>query len=141
MSSAADKLSETSQQVQQEAIEQQDYEDSIRKLSIELTQRAETLRGTFQGQCVVGARNFLGVGRDVLQGMAKNTKTNSKDPEVGSIIKLGMSRYGHVGVVLYTTEAEVFYYDSNGDWRQRGAIRQIKINDKRIKGYKIVEAK
>lgn len=104
----------------------------------ELIAKAEKLKGTKQGQCVVAVRKFLGVGRDEIQGMAKYTKTNSESPEVGAIIKLNMSRYGHVGVVLDDTENTVTYYDSNGQWTERAAIRTIDINDPRILGYKII---
>lgn len=133
----------TDSKVYAEAIEKQTEDAALaakeaaeEALSQDLTNRAEALIGKRGGQCVIFVRNFLGVGRDEIQGMAKNTKVNSQDPEVGSIIVIYASRYGHVGVVLFTTDdGYVVYADSNGSWTQRVAIRKIKINDPKIKGY------
>lgn len=105
-----------------------------------LITKAERLKGKYQGQCVVAVRNFLGVGRDQIQGMAKSTKINSREPKIGSIIVLAMSKAGHVGVILDDQGERLMYFDSNGDWRQRGAIRYINKNDPRIRGYRIINS-
>lgn len=120
--------------------EQIAYENTQKQKSIELTEKAEKLKGSFQGQCVVAVRSFLGVGRDQIQGLAKNTKVNSTLAEVGSIIVIRSGWTGHVGVVLFTDQdGYVWYFDSNGNWTQRASIRKIKLSDPRIKGYRIIE--
>jgi hypothetical protein len=106
-------------------------------VSKSLTAKAERLVGKHGGQCVIFVRNFSGVGRDKVQGLAKNTKVNSKDPAVGAIIVIYASKYGHVGVVLFTDEKYAYYVHSNGSWTERIAISKIPLNDKRIKGYQI----
>ena len=130
----ADEISEKAFNTQHEIIVQ----EKIQELSLALTSRAVAQRGKYYGACVIGVRQFLGVGRDQIQGMAKNTTINSQHPEVGAIIVLNMSRYGHVGVVLKITETEVIYYDTNYHWNGRAGIEKINIQDKRIKGYKIL---
>ena len=52
-----------------------------------------------------------------------------------------MSKYGHVGVVLDEDDETITYYDSNGNWTQRAAIRKIDKDDPRILGYKIINDK
>lgn len=115
------------------------YEDEQKQKSIALTKKAESLVGTKQGQCVVAVRNFLGVSRNEIQGLAKNTRINSQTWEVGAIIVFRMSAAGHVGVALFSDANNyLWYWDSNGDWKGRGAIRKIKLDDPRIRGYRIV---
>lgn len=101
-----------------------------------LFEKAQKLKGRWVGQCVVAARNFLGLTRTEIGGIARNFKIDQTEPEIGSVVKLKMSRYGHVGVVLAIENDIITYFDGNGDLRERGAIRKININDKRILGYK-----
>lgn len=42
----------------------------------------------------------------------------------------------HSGVVLYVNQDTVVYYDSNYKLNERAGIRSIKVNDKKIKGYR-----
>lgn len=118
----------------------QKYNEALRLdlYSKELTAKAEQLIGTRGGQCLPFARKFSGMGRDKGTGLAKNIKVNSKTPQVGAVIALRMSKYGHVGVVLFTTEDSVVYADSNGQWRQIVAIRKLPLKDKRIRGYVVL---
>ncbi len=117
---------------------QKPNEEIVRQLYSDfLTAKAEKLVGRKEGQCVVAVRNFLGVGRDEVAGLAKNTKINSQTPALGAIIVLKLSAPGHVGVVLDYDDNTVIYYDSNGDWTQRGAIRERPIIDPKIRGYRI----
>lgn len=84
---------------------------------------------------MVFARQFSGMGSSQIAGYAKNIKTNSTVPTVGAVIKLNMSIYGHLGVVLSYDDKMVVYTDSNGQWTQRVAIRTIPLDDPRIMGY------
>lgn len=107
--------------------------------SFQLTKKAEKLRGTHQGQCTTAVRNFLGLGADEIQGLAKNNEPNSENPEVGSVIITDESKYGHVGVVLYFTDTTVTFYESNVPMGSEIAgIRTLQLNDPRIVGYKII---
>ena len=99
-----------------------------------LTAKAHKLVGTKQGQCVIAVRNFLGVGRDQIQGYVQ-MKVNSFEPQVGNIIMI-VGRMRHSGVVLYVNKDMVAYYDSNYKLDGRAGIRTIKVNDKKIKGYR-----
>lgn len=105
--------------------------------SNQLVAYASTLVGKRTGQCVVAIRQYFGVPKNEVQGMAKYTKPNTQTPKVGSIIILKMSRYGHVGIVIKVDGDLVTYFDSNGQWTQRGAIRTIIKSDRRIAGYRI----
>lgn len=120
---------------------------AIDALSKKLTAKAESLVGKKQGQCVVAVREFLGVGRSEVSGLAKDTKVNSYVPEVGSIIIFwGTARYpaGHVGTVLFTTaDGEVYYYSPNSTGSKAVAggpakISHTKIKSRAIKGYRKV---
>ena len=103
-----------------------------------LMEKALKLKGTWQGQCVVAARKFIDATRDDISGRARDLQVNSDIPEIGAIIKLNMSKVGHVGIVLDETETTIIYYDSNGSWTQRASIREIKKDDPKILGYKII---
>lgn len=106
--------------------------------SNQLVAYSKTLVGKRTGQCVVAVRQYFGISKSEVQGMAKYTKPNTQTPKVGSIIIFkGMSRYGHVGIVIATDGELVTYFDSNGSWNQRGAIRTIIKSDRRISGYRI----
>jgi hypothetical protein len=110
-------------------------EDAYSKL---LTTKAQTIVGTWGGQCVIGVRNFLGVGRDQVQGLAKNTQINSQEWEVGSVIVFRhMSWAGHVAIALFAdANNQLWYADTNGNSRETWAIRHIALNDPRISGYR-----
>lgn len=132
---AAAELTPLQYEKQTEAI----FKEQQEALSQSLVSRAYAQRGKWYGQCVIGVRQFLNVGRSEVSGFAKNTEINSHDPFVGSIIVLNMSRAGHIGVVLYETPSEIYYYDTNYSWNGRAAIHSIAINDTRIKGYHKVQ--
>lgn len=107
--------------------------------STQLTAYSSTLVGRRTGQCVLALRNYYGVRRSEVQGLAKNTKANTKEPKIGSVIILKMSWAGHVGIVIKVDGDLVTYFDSNGSWTQRGAVRTIIKSDRRIAGYRIVK--
>lgn len=107
--------------------------------SAQLTSYSKTLVGKRTGQCVTSLRAYFGESRKDVQGLAKNTKPNTQTPEIGSIIILKMSWAGHVGKIIDIDGNTITYWDSNGDWSQRGAIRTININDRRIAGYRITK--
>lgn len=143
-------MNENSTQTQNAIIAKIQLQEQQEILSKNLTARAEELLGSRQGQCVVAIRNFLGVGKDEVSGWAKDTKVNSKTPEVGSVIVFWgtkKNKYGHVGGVLFTTwDDYVVYYSPNakGTWKEimagrgRATISKVKINSKTIKGYRTV---
>jgi len=110
--------------------------------SRQLTSYAQTLVGKRTGQCVLAIRQRFGVPASEVQGLAKNTRPNTKDAKVGSVIIFkNLSKYGHVGIVLSESDTHVTYFDSNGDWSFKGAIRTIAKTDPRISGYKIINYK
>ena len=110
-----------------------------REWSNQLTAHARTLVGKRTGQCVTSLRTYFGVPKGQMGSWAKYTRPNTKTPTVGSIIILNMSMYGHVGIVLRVDGNIITYFDSNGDWKQRGAIRTIINGDRRIAGFRIVK--
>lgn len=124
-------------------IRMEDYEAGIlykpSEEQIKLISQANALRRTTQGQCVSAIRNFLGVGRDQVSGIAKNLIINSEIPQIGAIIKLDMSRNGHIGVIIDINKEVITYYDSNGNLNEKADVRIIKVDDIRVLGYKIVE--
>lgn len=107
--------------------------------SNQLVAYSKTLVGKRTGQCVMAVRNYFGISKNDVQGQARSTKPNSKDPKVGSVIVLNMSKVGHVGIVIAVDGELVTYFDSNGNWTQRGAIRTIIKSDRRIIGYRITK--
>lgn len=130
----ADEISEKALITQHDYIVQRQADER----SQALIARATELVGQKGGQCVVFARQFSGVGRDKVQGLAKNTKTNSTQPELGSIIKLNMSRPGHVAVVIAITAESVTFVESNVPMgSERVGIRTLQTSDSRILGYLI----
>lgn len=113
-------------------------EEQEQEWSRQLVAYSRTLVGKRTGQCVTSLRTYFGIQKSEVSGLAKNTKINSSQPKVGAIIVFKrMSWAGHVGLVIKTEGDLVTYFDSNGDWRQRGAIRTININDRKISGYRI----
>lgn len=111
------------------------------KWSDQLVEYSRTLEGKRTGQCVLALRNYFGVPRSEVQGLAKNTKINSTTGKVGAIIVFKrMSWAGHVGIQITPVRqnGDFEYFDSNGGWGQRGKIRTINISDKRISGYRII---
>lgn len=112
----------------------------------ELNQKAQKLKGKWQGQCVVAVRKFIwgqeadsDFARSQIKGLAAHLKTNTQTPEIGAIIKLETGYTDHVGVVLDYNDQYITYYDSNGDWTERAAIRSIKTSDQKILGFKIIK--
>ncbi len=84
-----------------------------RKLSQGLVAKAEALVGTIQGQCVNSVEDFLSLPEDIIQGAARNLKTNSQIPDIGMIVKTNESEDNHVGVIIDMTLTEIRTYDSN----------------------------
>jgi hypothetical protein len=105
------------------------------RLSQELVARANALKGRKGGQCVVFVRQFTGVARSQVAGMAKFVKTNSSAPQIGSIVKTKESRYGHVAVVVAITEEQILVVESNYSWNQRISMRWISKQSSKIVGY------
>jgi hypothetical protein len=108
--------------------------------SSQLVTYSKTLVGKRTGQCVTSLRQYFGVPRSAVQGLAKNTKINSQTGKVGAIVVFkNMSWAGHVGYQITPTDSQgnFQYFDSNGGWSLRGAVRTININDRRISGYRI----
>jgi len=93
--------------------------------SNQLVAYSKTLVGKRTGQCVLALRNHFGISKSEVQGMAKSTRPNTQTPTVGSIIVLNMSKVGHVGIVIKVDGNVITYFDINGNWTQRGAIRTI----------------
>lgn len=106
--------------------------------SVELTTYSATLVNKRTGQCVMALRKYFSVPYSEVHGAARTTIPNSSTPAIGAVIILKMSSLGHVGIVIAINDNQIIYFDSNGDWRQRGAIRSININDPRIKGFRII---
>lgn len=107
--------------------------------SYQLVAYAKTLEGKRTGQCVLTLRNYFGIPRSEVQGLAKSVIPNTQNAKIGSVIILNMSKYGHVGIVIALEADNIVYFDGNGNWTQRGAIRRINKNDKRIRGYRIIQ--
>lgn len=107
--------------------------------SRQLVAYAETLKGTKWEWCVIGVRKYFGVPYSELRGAARSNKPDTQTPEIGSVIIMNMSKWGHVGMVIAKDDNKVTYIDWNGGGSGRGTIRTIAINDKRIIGYKIVK--
>ncbi len=123
---------------------QAEYEAYIRELeaqewSRQLVAYAKTLQGSRWEQCVIGIRKHFGVPYAKLHGAARSNKPDTKQAEIGSVIVLNLSYYGHVGKVIAKDSQTVTYIDWNGGGGGRGTIRTININDKRIIGYIIVK--
>lgn len=109
--------------------------------SSQLVEYSKTLVGKKTGQCVTSLRRYFGISRSEVAGLAKYTKINSQSGKVGAIVVFKrMSWAGHVALQITPVDqnGNFLYFDSNGDWRQRGAIRTININDRRITGYRII---
>lgn len=109
--------------------------------SRQLVAHAQALRGKRTGQCVTALRQYFGVPRSEVQGLAKNTKINSPTGKVGAVVVFKrLSWAGHVGIQITPVDSNgnFQYFDSNGSWGGRGAIRTININDRRISGYRII---
>lgn len=108
--------------------------------SSQLVAYSQTLVGKRTGQCVVSLRQYFGVPKSEVSGLAKNTKINSQTGKVGAIVVFKrMSWAGHVGYQITPVDSQgnFQYFDSNGGWNQRGAVRTINVADKRISGYRI----
>ena len=99
-----------------------------------LAWRAEKSVGKKGNQCVQFVRSFLGASE--ISGMARNTKTNSQTPEIGSVIKTNESSKGHIGVVIKIEDKTLWIVESNVPLgSERIGIRKFKLDDPRILGY------
>lgn len=107
--------------------------------SDQLVAYSQTLVGKKTGQCVLSLRNYFGVPKSEVQGMAKHTKANSSVGQVGSVIIFkNMSKYGHVGILIKDQGDSWLYFHSNIDWHGTGRINSIRKDDYRISGYRII---
>lgn len=108
--------------------------------SYQLVAYAKTLEGKRTGQCVLTLRNYFGVPREEVHGLAKNTKINSSIGKVGAIIVFKqMSWAGHVAIqITPVDENGNFQYFAGNENRGRAVIKTININDRRISGYRII---
>jgi surface antigen len=102
-----------------------------------LSDRAVAKVGQKGGQCVTFAREFAGMGRDLLKGRAKDNAINSTTPEIGAVMITNQSKYGHAQVVINIEDSMITVVDSNYNWNQRIGIHTINKNDRRIMGYLI----
>lgn len=110
--------------------------------SRQLTAYAKTLVGKRTGQCVTSLRNYFGVPRADVQGLAKHTKINSASGKVGAVIVFrNLSKYGHVGYIIADEGDTWLYFHSNIDWRGTGRIDKIKKTDPHISGYRVINYK
>lgn len=107
--------------------------------SRQLTAYSQTLVGTKWEWCVIGVRKYFGVPYSKLNGAARSNKPDTKEPQVGSVMVLNMSKWGHVAMTLSYDDTKITYIDWNGGGGGRGTIRTIARNDKRIIGFKIVK--
>lgn len=108
--------------------------------SNQLVSYARTLEGKRLGQCVLTLRNYFGVPREEVHGLAKNTKINSSIGKVGAIVVFKrMSWAGHVAIqITPVDENGNFQYFAGNENRGRAVIKTININDRRISGYRII---
>lgn len=122
-------------QQQNQWVKEYEEEQERQRKTKELTEKANSLKGKYGGQCVIFAKKFLGVTES--WGLARNVKTNTSTPVIGSVIKTSESWAGHVGIVINATKTTVTIIESNYI-RNTIGIRTLSITDKRIKGYKII---
>ena len=122
-------------QQQNQWVKEYEEEQDRQRKTAELTEKANKLKGKYGGQCVIFAKKFLGVTES--WGLARNVKTNTSTPVIGSVIKTSESWAGHVGIVINATETTVTIVESNYI-RNTIGIRTLLITDKRIKGYKVI---
>jgi hypothetical protein len=101
-------------------------------LAKRLFDKASSLVGSKQGQCVIAVRSFLKVGHKTISGYAGNLRTSKKTASVGDIIKF---TYGHVGVVLKVDNNNITYYHSNGHYDEMARIDVVPLNSSIIAGY------
>lgn len=108
--------------------------------SNQLVAYARSLEGKRLGQCVLTLRNYFGVPRSEVQGMAKNTKINSSTGKVGAVVVFKrMSWAGHVAIQITPVDSNGnFQYFAGNENRGRAVIKTININDPRISGYRII---
>lgn len=108
--------------------------------SSQLVEYAKTLQGKNTGQCVLTLRNYFGIPRSEVQGLAKNTKINSTTGKVGAIVVFKrMSWAGHVAIQITPVDANGnFTYFAGNENKGRAVIKTINISDKRISGYRII---
>lgn len=111
------------------------YKDPVAEKIAHDIWRAEKLRGTRQGQCVIAVRTFTG--RSDIRGIARNIPVNSDKPAIGAVIKLNESKSGHVGVVIDIRGSEIYIYESNFGYTERATTRWLSVSDPRIVGYNI----
>jgi hypothetical protein len=116
----------------------------LENLKNELRKRAEKLRGTYQGQCVIAVRVFLfghrDRGRSEIQGWAKSLRINSHDPTIGAIVLLDTAnKHDHAAVTIDFTEDTILVYESNYISGGVAGIREIPRNSPQILGYRVVD--
>lgn len=102
--------------------------------------RANGFRGQRIGQCITGARLFLGITSSIISGYARNVPTNSTVPKIGAIVKTAESQAGHVAVVIKISGDSIEIFESNGSaGYELAGTRWLKINNPLIVGYLILE--
>lgn len=134
---SASELAINEQEKYESAYKYEQWERQQEALSIRLTDRATSQIGKKGGQCVVFVRNFGELGRDQVSGYARNTKTNSTEPEIGAVVVTKESSVGHVAIVIGQTDTQIQVVESNYSWNQRISTRWIDKDYSLIKGYLI----
>ena len=90
-------------------------------------------KATSSCSCVLYVEKVAGI--DLPQiGYARNLKTNSKWPQIGSIVKTNEGWAGHLAVVSKIEGNTITIEESNYVPCQKGT-RQLKLDDERILGY------
>ncbi len=119
---------------------QQTAQEQEQEWSRQLVSYARTLEGKRTGQCVLTLRNYFGISRSEVQGLAKNTKINSQSGKVGAIVVFKrMSWAGHVAIQITPVDSNGnFTYFAGNESRGRAVIKTINVRNKKISGYRIM---
>lgn len=89
-------------------------------------------KGTFGGQCVTFARNYLHITSKAFGGFAGRIKPNSQTPAVGTVVLT----HNHAAIVQGIVGGELVLIESNWHLDQRITTgRHLAITDPTIRGY------
>jgi hypothetical protein len=82
--------------------------------------------------CVLFARWYLN--REDIRGIAGAIKPSSQEPKIGSVVLLLEGELGHTAVVIGIEGDDLYLIEANYRSCQI-TTRQLKMDDKRIRGY------
>lgn len=102
------------------------------KPPIKVTKPKPVAKGTYGGQCLPFARNYLHITQKAFSGYAGRVKPNSQIPAVGSVVLTST----HAAVITAMTDTELVLIESN--WHLDGRVtvgRKQSIDDSSIRGY------